>query len=94
MPSGLLYNWFEGVILVFLLVCLFYLIYKNFFNTKIIEGKRRRRRRKKKKVKVNVKKIGRDVKKGVDKGVDKVKKETSGFSKEAEKKANELVKNI
>ena len=86
MRKVLLYTRFKAIILVILSFTLFYLIYENFFNPKIIEGKRRRRRRRKK---INFKKIGRDARKGVQ----KVKEKTSGFSKDAEKKASELGRN-
>ena len=84
MRKVLLYTRFKAIILVILSFTLFYLIYENFFNPKIIEGKRRRRRKK-----VNFKKIGRDARKGVQ----KLKEKTSGFTKEAEQKASELGRN-
>jgi F0F1-type ATP synthase membrane subunit b/b' len=84
MRKVLLYTRFKAIILVILSFTLFYLIYENFFNPKIIEGKRRRRRKK-----INFKKIGRDARKGVQ----KLKEKTSGFTKEAEQKASELGRN-
>ena len=88
MRKVLLYTRFKGIILVILSFTLFYLVYENFFNPKIIEGKRRRRRRRRRK-KINFKKIGRDARKGIQ----KLKEKTSGFTEGAEKKASELGRN-
>ena len=77
MRKVLLYTRFKRIILVILSFTLFYLVYENFFNPKIIEGKRRRRRRRRRRG---------NVFKQVEKGL-------GGFSKDASNKASELGRN-